>query len=110
DPKWQGKMLADDPRALGGGNVAASVLLHHMGKEYHEKLAAQKPVFSREQRQNQRRIARGEYPVYYPFTMTDSLRLKGLPVRGINPVEGNPYVVFALGVVKGAAIPMRRGC
>ena len=105
DPKWKGKLLADDPRALGGGNVAASVLLEKFGPQFHEKLAAQQPQFAREQRQSQRRIARGEFPVYYPFTMTDILRLSGLPVRAINPAEGNPYVVFTLGVVRGARHP-----
>ncbi|MGE0797400.1 MAG: ABC transporter substrate-binding protein [Lautropia sp.] len=102
DPKWRGRILADDPRALGGGNVAASVLYETFGRSYHEQLAAQKPQFAREQRQSQRRIARGEFPLYLPFTMTDILRLTGLPVRAISPVEGNPYVVFSLGIVKGA--------
>jgi iron(III) transport system substrate-binding protein len=105
DPKWRGKILADDPRALGGGSSTASVLYDKFGRTYHERLAAQKPQFAREQRQSQRRIARGEFPLYLPFTLTDILRLKDLPVRAICPVEGNPYVIFALAVAKGSRRP-----
>ena len=48
DPKWQGKILSDDYRALGGGAVFFPVMLRTFGREFHEKLAAQKPVFSRD--------------------------------------------------------------
>ena len=48
DPKWQGKILSDDYRALGGGAVFFLVMLKAFGSEFHEKLAAQKPVFSRD--------------------------------------------------------------
>jgi len=105
DPKWQGRILADDPRAVGGGNVTASVLLEAFGREFHERLAAQKPELSRSQRENQRRLARGEFAIYVPFTMTDILRLEGLPVRAINPTEGNPYVIFSIALIKDAPHP-----
>ena len=48
DPKWTGKILSDDYRALGGGAVFFVVMHDTFGKEFHEKLAAQKPVFSRD--------------------------------------------------------------
>ena len=54
---------------------------------------------------SQRRVARGEFPIYVPMTMTDILRLEGLPVRAISPSEGNPYVVFSLAILKGARNP-----
>jgi hypothetical protein len=54
---------------------------------------------------NYPRVARGEYPVYAPFTLPDSLDLKGLPVKAILPDEGCPYVRFDGAMFKGA----RRG-
>ena len=48
DPKWTGKILSDDYRALGGGAVFFVVMQNTFGREYHEKLAAQKPSFSRD--------------------------------------------------------------
>jgi iron(III) transport system substrate-binding protein len=60
---------------------------------------------NRELRGNYPRIARGEYPVYSPFTLPDSLDLKGLPVKAIQPVEGSPYVRFDGAMFKGAPRP-----
>ena len=40
DPKWKGKILADDMRALGGGAVFFMVGQQKFGNEFHEKLAA----------------------------------------------------------------------
>ena len=81
DPRWKGKILADDMRALGGGAVFFMVTTQTFGRGFHEKLAEQKPHMNRELRGNYRRIARGEYPLYIPFTLPDILDLKGLPVK-----------------------------
>jgi len=104
-PRWKGKILSDDMRALGGGAVFFMVMTQKFGKEYHEKLAAQGPHMNRELRGNYPRIARGEYPVYAPFTLPDSLDLKGLPVKAILPEEGSPYVRFDGAMFKGAPRP-----
>ena len=69
DPKWAGKILSDDYRALGGGAVFFVVMHDTFGKEFHEKLAAQKPVFSRDLANSERRVARGEFPLYLPFSL-----------------------------------------
>ena len=37
-----------------------------MGPEFNAKLAEQKPVFSRDMRNDARRVARGEYAIYVP--------------------------------------------
>lgn len=105
DPKWTGKILSDDYRALGGGAVFFVVMHATFGREFHEKLAAQKPIFSRDLANSQRRVARGEYPLYIPFSMQDLNNLKGLPVKAIVPVEGRPYVRFDLAVLKNAPRP-----
>lgn len=105
DAKWTGKILADDTRALGGGAVFFVVMYDTFGKEFHEKLAAQKPVFARDIPNSQRRVARGEFPLYFPFSLQDVARLKGLPVKPIMPQEGRPYVRFELATLKNAPHP-----
>jgi iron(III) transport system substrate-binding protein len=75
------------------------------GKEFHEKLAAQKPVFSRDIANSERRVARGEFPLYIPFSLQDYNQLKGLPVKPIVPQEGRPYVRFDLATLKNAPHP-----
>ena len=105
DPKWAGKILSDDYRALGGGAVFFMVMYDTFGREFHEKLAAQKPVFSRDIANSERRVARGEFPLYIPFSLQDYNNLKGLPVKAIVPVEGRPYVRFDLSTLKNAPHP-----
>jgi iron(III) transport system substrate-binding protein len=105
DPRWKGKILADDMRALGGGAVFFMVTFQKFGREYQEKLAAQEPHMNRELRGNYRRVARGEYPVYAPFTLPDVFDVKGLPLKAIIPPEGVPYVRFDGAVLKGAPHP-----
>jgi iron(III) transport system substrate-binding protein len=105
DPRWTGKILSDDYRALGGGAVFFVVMYDTFGKEFLEKLATQKPVFSRDIQNSERRVARGEYPLYLPFGLQDYNTLKGLPVKPIVPVEGRPYVRFDLAMLKEAPHP-----
>jgi len=105
DPKWRGKILADDFRAIGGGGVFFAVTYDKLGEDYQRKLAENKPIFSREIRESPRRVARGEYPVYAPFILPDTLLNEGLPLEVIVPSEGVVYANFDLGLVKGAPHP-----
>jgi iron(III) transport system substrate-binding protein len=105
DPRWTGKILSDDYRALGGGAVFFVVMHDTFGRDFLEKLATQKPVFSRDIQNSERRVARGEYPLYLPFSLQDYNTLKGLPVKPIVPVEGRPYVRFDLAMLKNAPQP-----
>jgi iron(III) transport system substrate-binding protein len=105
DPKWAGKILSDDYRALGGGAVFFMVMYDAFGKDFHEKLAAQKPVFSRDLANSERRVARGEFPLYIPFSLQDLNNLKGLPVKPVVPAEGRPYIRFDLSTLKNAPHP-----
>ena len=50
DPKWKGKILSDDMRAVGGGYVEFFVTAEKLGRSYHEKLATQDIQFTREMR------------------------------------------------------------
>jgi iron(III) transport system substrate-binding protein len=105
DPKWQGKILADDFRAAGAGNVWFEATYNTFGRAFHEKVALQKPVFSRNFPESERRVARGEYPLYMPFNVSEYASLRGLPIKAIVPAEGAPYVPFGSAMLKDAPHP-----
>jgi iron(III) transport system substrate-binding protein len=105
DPKWDGKVLSDDPRALGGGQVWFEVTWRAYGRDYHEKVAAHKPVISRIFAESNRRIARGEFAVYLPFNVSEFQSLKGLPIKVVIPEEGVPFAVLGPTLLKGAPHP-----
>jgi ABC-type Fe3+ transport system substrate-binding protein len=105
DPKWKGKLLSDDMRPLGSGNTEFAILEHVMGHQFNEKLAEQKPVFSRDMRNDARRIARGEYPLYITQVFALASDLKGLPVKVVIPREGAPYASMEMAMLKSAPHP-----
>jgi iron(III) transport system substrate-binding protein len=105
DPAWKDKILSDDMRALGGGQVMFSVLEDAFGRSFHEKLAAQQPIFSRDVGNDERRVARGEYPLRIPQLFSNTTTLKGLPVKLVIPVEGVPYIRFDMALLKNAPHP-----
>jgi len=105
DPKWKGKIVSDDMRALGNGAVLYYATREAFGRGFHEALAKQNLVFSRDFPNDQRRVARGEYAIYMPMVLAQMSLLKGLPVRLDIPVEGCPYVRFDLAMVQGAPHP-----
>lgn len=105
NPKWKGKILSDDMRALGGGSVFFMVMHDAFGREFHDQLAQQELVFSRNLRNDERRVARGEYPLYIPQLLPYYTELKGLPVSFVVPHEGRPFVRFDLSVLKNAPHP-----
>ena len=107
DPKWKGgKILTDDVRALGGGAVFFMVMYDAFGKSFHEGLAAQKPVFSRDIANSERRVARGEnFRSTFPSRLQDFTQIKSLPVKAIVPEEGRTYILFQLSMLKNAPHP-----
>ena len=105
DPRWRGKILSDDFRALGGGGVLFYVLMEKFGRDFMEKLAKQDLKFSREIPANERRVARGELPIYLPDSLTAIPGLKGLPVKLVAPKEGLPYIGYDLALLKNAPHP-----
>jgi iron(III) transport system substrate-binding protein len=105
DPKWKGKILSDDMRPLGSGNTMFAIMQNQMGSEFNEKLAEQKPVFSRDMRNDARRVARGEYPIYIPQIFAFTSDLKGLPVKVIIPKDGAPYAEMDFAVLKNSPHP-----
>jgi len=102
DPKWKGKILSDDPRALGSGQTMFYVTYKKYGREFQEKLIAQDLVFSRDLQVNARRVARGEYPVLLEQIIPFAKALQGLPVKVIVPSDGVFYTVHTGAILKGA--------
>lgn len=105
DPKWKGKILSDDMRALGGGHILFYATHDALGRGFHDGLAAQGPLFSRDVGNDERRVARGEYPVRIPQLFSNYTLMKGLPVKLIVPVEGAPYVQFDMAILRNAPHP-----
>lgn len=105
DPRWKDKILAYPMSASGSGATWFGVMQDHFGTEFHEKLAQQKPTFSVTIRENPRRVARGEFPLYLPFTITDAKFVEGLPVKAIVPQEGVPFTPFSVAMIKNAPHP-----
>jgi iron(III) transport system substrate-binding protein len=62
-------------------------------------------VFTRDLREAERRIARGEYPIYIPFLFNDYSSLKGLPIKAIVPSEGVAYVQFVASMIRNTTHP-----
>ena len=111
DPKWKGKILSDDMRPLGSGNTMFAILQKNMDAEFNEKLAEQKPVFSRDMRNDARRVARGEYPIYIPQIFAFASDLKGLPVKVVDPEGGRALRPDGFrGLEERAASRMPPGC
>jgi ABC-type Fe3+ transport system substrate-binding protein len=105
DPKWKGKILSDDTRAIGGGNTMFAVLYVKYGEDFGRRLAAQNLFFSRDQLADARRVARGEYPLYIPQMFAYASNLKGLPVKVVVPEDGSPYVLINSAMLTNAPHP-----
>ncbi len=105
DPKWTGRLLGDDPRASGAGHVLFSVMVEKFGVEFPRALSAQKVVFGRDLGIDQMRVARGEYALRFPQSLSNMRDLRGLPVKFIIPAEGLVYVRADIGIASGAPHP-----
>ncbi|MBI2989071.1 MAG: extracellular solute-binding protein [Deltaproteobacteria bacterium] len=106
DPKWRGKILMDDPRAAGAGNVWFISTLRYpsLGVEFHKRLAQNKPVFlgTGTFTQIEGRVAQGEYPMGLPTHASVIVEHEGAPLKWISPQEGIAWTVMGLGLVKNA--------
>ena len=105
DPKWKGKMISDDMRAVGSGQTQFAVFHKTFGAAFLEQLKTQELSFNRDLQQNLRRVARGEYPIVLQQIIAFASDLKGLPVKVIVPEEGCPYTLVSGAVLRGAPHP-----
>jgi ABC-type Fe3+ transport system substrate-binding protein len=105
DPRWKGKILSDDLRAVGSGGTMFAVLYKTYGPEFIEKLKAQDLTFGRDLQQNSRRVARGEFPIFIQQILAFAADLKGLPVKVVLPSDGCPYTLIQGAILRGAPHP-----
>ena len=105
DPKWKGKMLSDDLRLGGAGGAMFEATYKVFGRAFHEALVKQDAQVTRNNREAERRVARGEFPVYFPQQLPYALALKGLPVKMIVPDEGVVYALAQFALLTGAPHP-----
>jgi iron(III) transport system substrate-binding protein len=93
DPKWKGKIVSDDPRTAGGGQIVTHGFIKDpaLGWSYVEQLAKQEIRFSRDRNEIVNSIARGEFAVNYPASVRDYVRLKeaNAPVELVLPKDGS---------------------
>jgi iron(III) transport system substrate-binding protein len=102
DPKWKGKILSDDLRPIGAGQGLFTAMQKAYGRAFHQKLATQELVFSRDPGNDARRIARGEFALYIPLVYALAYDLIGLPVKALIPADGVPYTSIDLAILKNA--------
>lgn len=105
DPKWKGKILSDEMIFPSGGQSWFAVMLKTFGREFHEALAKNDLQYDRNIPAKAQRVARGEFAISIPFNVQELARLKGLPVKGVIPMEGAPYTPVAIATIKGARHP-----
>jgi iron(III) transport system substrate-binding protein len=85
NPKWRGKISAEDPILAGGGANKAARFYVQLSEGFVRKLyKEQKLVFSRERRQMADWLARGTYPICLDCRDDD---LKSLQQEGFNFVD-----------------------
>jgi ABC-type Fe3+ transport system substrate-binding protein len=89
NPKWKGKLLANDPRVAGPGQATFGFFLAHkdLGADFIRLLAKQNLQFVRDYRQGVEWLATGKYPILIGGSDVDAeLFIKqGLPIRIVNP-------------------------
>jgi iron(III) transport system substrate-binding protein len=105
DPKWKGKILVDNPLSPGGGQATFTVFLDKFGRGFLEQMAAQNLMLSEQYTLAEPRLARGEFAIYMPFIVSNIFNLRGLPVRGVAPIEGKTFSYQAAAILKNAPHP-----
>ncbi len=105
DPRWKGKILTDDMRAVGTGQTIFAVLYKTYGADYFEKLKAQNMAIGRDLQENTRRTARGEFPLFINQIIAFASAIKGLPAKVVTPEDGCPYTPIQGAMLRGAPHP-----
>lgn len=98
DPKWKGKIAAEDPTLLGSGVTFAARFFTAFGDEGVKKLYVdQGPMLSRDQRQLTDWLLRGTYPIVLNADMDQVERMKdeGMPVASVYGLPGLPATTSA---------------
>jgi iron(III) transport system substrate-binding protein len=103
DPKWQGRIVSEDPMASGSGSNTAAYFLMQRGPEYIKQVyQGQKVVVSRDRRQMTDWLARGTYPICLTCRLDDTAKLReeGYKIEEVfklddlpNRVNNAPFVM-----------------
>ncbi len=94
NPKWKGKIVADDPTGAGTGIGFLTLLNLVYGldetKEFMRQFVAQQPVLTRERRLQGEWVAKGKYPVSVATNMETAIEFinLGAPLAFAKPKEG----------------------
>jgi ABC-type Fe3+ transport system substrate-binding protein len=111
NPKWRGKISAEDPQTAGSGQNRAIYIYALKGDDYFQRLyVGQQPAFSRDTRQIGDWLARGTYPITLGLNVNDvePMEQDGLPVKLLGTLDGTGYVTggfSVLGLFDGAPHP-----
>jgi iron(III) transport system substrate-binding protein len=93
DPKWRGKISAEDATLSGSGSAQAARYYLQLGEEFVKKLYIdQRPVVSRERRQLTDWLVRGTYPIALNADEdeVERLRKEGMPVAAVYALPDLP--------------------
>ncbi len=85
NPKWEGKIIMDDPTVAGRGNNVVAAYTIRLGEDYIRQLAKQKPVVTRDRRQAIDWVVKGSHPIgigIYPDAFAEYQRA-GAPIGSI---------------------------
>lgn len=103
--KGKGKLLLEDPRAGGPGLDVGTINYVQLGDAWHTALKAQEPTFVRDRDNAPTQVARGEFAMFYPVSITAELMEleKAAPVKVVYLSDGGTSIQEStIGVVKGA--------
>ena len=98
DPKWRGKISAEDPTVPGSGVFTATRIFLAFGEAGVKQLYIdQKPVISREPRQLTDWLLRGTYPIAVSADadQVEQMRREGMPVMTLYGLSDLPATVAA---------------
>lgn len=86
DPRWQGKISAQDPTVPGSGSNQAAQFYVEYGEAFVRRLYIdQKPMISRDTRQLTDWLLRGTYPIAFNVDsdQVEKMRQEGMPVMAL---------------------------
>jgi iron(III) transport system substrate-binding protein len=102
NPKWKGKISVEDPTVPGQGQNVGVYYYVLKGDEFFKRLYAdQQPAVSRDDRQMQDWLARGQYPISLGLSPrdVDEMLEQGLPAKVLGLLDGTGAVVGGFGVM-----------
>jgi iron(III) transport system substrate-binding protein len=104
DPKFRGKISADDPTVAGSGWNTANYLMRNLGEDYVRALYRDQQVaISREERQLADWLARGQHPISLGLGTNEivNLRTDGFPLATVlqNRPEAPGMVTAGFGML-----------